>query len=67
VTYPQNHSRSLRQIFAIPGALGLLSAMGLITALAGDGLLDVLSWLALGAPVSMCCFRSGLKRSGLKK
>ncbi|MDH0893569.1 MULTISPECIES: hypothetical protein [unclassified Pseudomonas] len=36
--------------FAIPTALGLLSAAGLFAALLGDGPWDALAWLGLGLP-----------------
>jgi hypothetical protein len=42
---------SLRQVFAAPLAIALLSAAGLVSALVGDGIWDVLSWLTLAAPV----------------
>ena len=40
--------RALGEIFAIPIVLALASAVGLIAALVGDGLFDVVSWIALG-------------------
>jgi hypothetical protein len=43
--------RSLRQVFAAPMFLALLGIVGLISALLGDDLWDVLSWVALGVPV----------------
>lgn len=46
-----NRTRSFRQIWSVPIALAILSAMGLTSALIGDGLWDVLSWIALGAPI----------------
>ena len=36
--------------FAIPAALGGLSAVGLFAALLGDGPWDALAWLGLGLP-----------------
>jgi hypothetical protein len=42
---------NLRQVFAIPLAIALISLAGLISALIGDGPLDVTSWLALGLPI----------------
>jgi hypothetical protein len=44
-------SQSLSRIFAVPLALALLSLVGLVAALTGDGWRDALSWAALGAPV----------------
>jgi hypothetical protein len=39
------------QIFAIPLGLGLVTLVGLVVALAGDGLWDAFSWTALGIPL----------------
>jgi hypothetical protein len=41
----------LTRIFAIPFALGVVSAIGLITALVGDGPWDASGWTGLGIPV----------------
>ncbi|MGH8503089.1 MAG: hypothetical protein ACREVE_11585 [Gammaproteobacteria bacterium] len=38
-------------VFGAPLLLALASAFGLVSALLGDGIWDVLSWFALGAPV----------------
>jgi hypothetical protein len=43
--------QTLRQIFVVPLAIGLLSTIGLVTALVGDGWWDGLSWIALAIPV----------------
>lgn len=48
-----DHSQSLREVFRVPLWLGLLSAFGLLSALIGDDVWDVLSWLALLAPVAV--------------
>lgn len=42
---------SLRAIFAIPLLLALVSIVGLVVALTGDGLRDAASWAALAIPV----------------
>lgn len=42
--------RSAYQVFAVPIALGVLSAIGLVAALLGDDVWDAVSWLALGIP-----------------
>lgn len=42
---------SLRAIFALPLALALVSIVGLVVALTGDGLRDVAAWAALAIPV----------------
>jgi len=43
----------LRVIFAVPAALGVLTAAGLMSALLGDDLWDALSWLMLAAPIAV--------------
>lgn len=43
--------RSVWMIFRWPLLLALLSLFGLISALVGDGLYDLLSWLSLGVPL----------------
>lgn len=42
---------SMRAIFALPLAVAVLSTLGLVSALTGDGWRDVLSWAGLAAPV----------------
>lgn len=44
-------AHSLRTIFAIPLVLALVSIVGLVVALTGDGLRDAASWAALAIPV----------------
>ena len=43
--------QGLRAIFAIPLLLALVSIVGLVVALTGDGLRDAASWAALAIPV----------------
>jgi len=43
--------RSLSQIFAAPLVIAIVSTVGLISALVGDGVWDAVSWVALGLPV----------------
>ena len=43
--------RSLRQVFAAPFVLAVLGIVGLISALMGDDIWDVLSWVTLALPV----------------
>ncbi len=43
--------QTARQIFAVPVAIAVVSTVGLISALAGDGVEDVASWIALSVPV----------------
>ncbi len=39
------------RIFGVPTLLGVMSAVGLISALLGDDVWDALSWLTLGIPL----------------
>lgn len=41
----------LRTIFAMPLAIAILSSVGLVSALMGDGWQDAISWLGLAVPV----------------
>ncbi|WP_430642044.1 hypothetical protein [Bradyrhizobium ivorense] len=41
----------MAQIFAAPLVIAILSTVGLISALVGDGWWDAVSWAALGLPV----------------
>jgi hypothetical protein len=43
--------RSLRQVFAAPLVLAVLGIVGLISALVGDDIWDMLSWVTLALPV----------------
>lgn len=49
----KNPRRTLWQIFRAPLGIGVLSIIGLIAALVGDGPFDALSWLGLGIPVAL--------------
>jgi hypothetical protein len=40
-------------VFGVPVILAALSAFGLLSALLGDGVWDVLSWFTLGIPVAV--------------
>jgi len=45
--------RTLWQIFRWPLALAVTSAVGLVSALVGDGAYDALSWLMLALPCAV--------------
>jgi hypothetical protein len=47
-----SRNRSPGKILAIPAAIAAVSIVGLVSALAGDGLSDILSWVALAIPVA---------------
>jgi hypothetical protein len=40
-----------RRVFAVPALLAVVSLIGLLSALLGDGVWDAVSWIALGAMV----------------
>jgi hypothetical protein len=40
-----------RSTFLLPALLALFSLVGLVVALTGEGLRDLLSWAALSAPI----------------
>lgn len=42
----------IRSTFAIPTTIALVSTIGLVIALTGDGVRDALSWAALAMPVA---------------
>jgi hypothetical protein len=48
-------NRNPNQLWTWPIFLGATSAVGLISALLGDGWADVLSWFGLGLPVVVAC------------
>jgi len=61
------HHKTLWQIFAAPMLVGVLSAVGLVAALVGDGWWDGVSWLTLALPVLLCFFFVlRRKRDGLR-
>lgn len=47
----RNQRHSLLQIFAMPFILGVISLVGLLSALIGDGIWDGLSWASLAYPL----------------
>jgi hypothetical protein len=51
----RNH-RTLWQIFAAPIVIGVLSTVGLVAALVGDGWWDGISWATLALPVLLYFF-----------
>lgn len=51
---PQSHRQTNGQIFAIPMVLGVLSVIGLVSALVGDGVWDGVSWATLAIPILLC-------------
>ncbi|WP_022721073.1 hypothetical protein [Rhodopseudomonas sp. B29] len=51
MTVQWSRHRTLRQIFAWPLLIAILSMVGLLSALLGDGIWDGLSWATLAVPV----------------
>jgi hypothetical protein len=53
------------RVFGAPALLALVSAIGLLSALLGDDLWDVLSWVALATPVAVivCCVARAGRRA----
>lgn len=43
-------TRSLWRVFSAPFWIAVTSSIGLIAALVGDGLLDLISWICLAIP-----------------
>lgn len=44
-------NNSFWKVWGIPVLIGICSAIGLLSALTGDGFFDLLSWITLGVPV----------------
>ena len=53
---PGARRRTIGQIFGIPLLIALLSAIGLVSALIGDGIWDSISWITLLIPILLCGF-----------
>ena len=54
----------IRSTFALPVLIALVSLIGLVAALAGDGWRDALSWVALGVPVLAVGWSLRRRRTG---
>jgi hypothetical protein len=53
-TRPASRRQSLTQIFAVPFVVAVLSTIGLVSALVGNGIWDGVSWIALVVPIALC-------------
>ena len=51
-------------VWGWPVALALLTALGLLSALLGDGAWDAASWIALGIPTGACAWFGWRGRDG---
>lgn len=49
----RNRHRTISEIFVWPLVVGVLSLIGLVAALIGDGLWDAVSWATLLPPVAV--------------
>lgn len=54
--------RPLRAIFAAPTGIAVVSLVGLVSALTGDGLRDLVSWAALAVPVAVVAWAMRARR-----
>ncbi len=48
--------QTLAQIFTMPIVIGVLSSIGLVSALVGDDIWDGVSWLTLGLPLALFAY-----------
>lgn len=56
-----SYSRPLSEIFFWPLVIGTASMLGLISALIGDGIRDVVSWVLLGIPIVIALYFSCIR------
>lgn len=62
------HKRGFQwRLWGAPIALAVVSAVGLIAGLVGDGVWDALSWLGLGLPVAVCVWFGWARRVRLTR
>ncbi|MBX6743070.1 MAG: transposase [Acetobacteraceae bacterium] len=55
----RGRGKGLGAAWRVPALLALASTVGLVSALLGDGIWDVLSWLALGQPLAVTAWHVG--------
>lgn len=53
---------AFKRMWGVPILIGIVTAVGLISALLGDDVWDVLSAIALGIPVAVACWYGLAKR-----
>lgn len=53
---------ALVRTFAVPALIALVSSVGLVAALLGDGAFDMISWLGLAIPVGAIAWAMLKKR-----
>lgn len=54
---------AIRSTWALPILIGLLSVVGLVSALTGDGLPDIIAWITLAVPVAAVGWAMRMRRS----
>jgi hypothetical protein len=59
-------SAALMRLWRAPMLFALLTTIGLVSALLGDGIWDDLSTLALGMPVAACGWYGLRRKTGLR-
>lgn len=67
MTKPGSHNSVFLHVFGRPMILALISMAGLIAALVGDGLLDVVSWIALGYIVAVTVWYAWIAKETPRK
>lgn len=55
--------QSRRSIFAAPLLVAVVSIVGLVAALTGDGMRDAVSWVALGLPIAVIGWAMARRRT----
>lgn len=55
--------RTTRGAYAVPLMIALVSIVGLVSALVGDGVRDWISWIALAVPVAVVVWARMARRS----
>ena len=55
---PPEATSAYRPVWRVPLVLAALTVLGLVAGLLGDGWLDALSWLGLGIPALIGCWKS---------
>lgn len=55
---------SLKAIFAVPLIVGLLSLVGLVAALLGDGAWDAAGWITIGVSIVVLVWALIARRQG---
>lgn len=56
------HQQSVGEVFRVPLVIGVLTAIGLVSALIGDGVWDAVSWLTILAPCAVVALAWWLAR-----